>query len=254
MSNILMSHQVAGYPDDETCLAVGEALIAGGAKILEVQLAFSDPSADGVAIQTACSTVLARKYTVKQGMAYMAEMHRRHPEIQIFIMTYAALVYRPGVENFVKMAVESGVTGLIVPDLPFDCDEGLTVACRKYGIHNIPVAAPSMTDERLKQMTDQKFEYIYTALRSGITGGKTVVTKEMLDFIDKTSAGGAKILGGFGITDGEQAKLIAPHVYAIVAGSVFVNIIRENYNAENPKASMPVIQEKITAKAKELCC
>ena len=59
-----MSHQVAGYPDDETCLAVGEALIAGGAKILEVQLAFSDPSADGVAIQTACSTVLARKYTV----------------------------------------------------------------------------------------------------------------------------------------------------------------------------------------------
>lgn len=252
MSTILMSHQVAGYPDDETCLAAGEALIAGGTKILEVQLAFSDPSADGPAIQNACSTVLARKYTVKQGMAYIAEMRRRHPEIQIFLMTYAALVYRPGVENFVKMAAGSGANGLIVPDLPFDCDEGLTAACKKYGIHNIPVAAPSMTDERLKQMTSRKFEYIYTALRAGITGTKTVVTKEMLDFIDKTSAGGAKILGGFGITGEEQARLIAPHVYAIVAGSVFVNIIRENYSTEEPKASIPVIQEKIKAKAKEL--
>lgn len=254
MSNILMSHQVAGYPDDETCLAAGEALIAGGAKILEVQLAFSDPSADGVAIQTACSSVLARNYTVKQGMAYMAEMHRRHPEIQIFIMTYASLVYRPGVENFVKMATDAGVSGLIVPDLPFDCDEGLTAACKKYGLHNIPVAAPSMTDERLKKMTSQNFEYIYTALRAGITGSKTVVTQEMLDFIDKTSAGGAKILGGFGITSGEQAKLIAPHVYAIVAGSVFVNIIRENYNPNSLEESRLAIQKKIKEKAQELCC
>lgn len=254
MSNILMAHQVAGYPDDKTCLAVGEALIAGGAKILEVQLAFSDPSADGVAIQTACSTVLARKYTVKQGMEFIAQIHRLYPEVLIFIMTYAALVYRPGVENFVKMAAESGVAGLIVPDLPFDCDEGLTASCKKFGIYNIPVAAPSMTDERLKKMTSQKFEYIYTALRAGITGSKTVITQEMLDFIDKTSADGAKILGGFGITSAEQAKLIAPHVYAIVAGSVFVNIIRENYNTENPEKSISIIQEKIKLKAKELCC
>ena len=173
-NKLLMAHQVAGYPEDETAIAAAEALIAGGTGILEVQLAFSDPSADGVAIQTACSTVLSKGYTVKQGLEYISKIRKLHPEIPVFLMTYGCLVYRPGVENFVKMAHDAGVSGLIVPDLPFDCDEGLTAACKKYGMHNIPVAAPSMTEERLNKMATAGFKYIYTALRAGITGTKTV--------------------------------------------------------------------------------
>ena len=254
MKNILMAHQVAGYPDDETCLEVAEALIKGGAKILEVQLAFSDPSADGIAIQTACSKVLERGYTVKQGLDFIKKVHENHPEVKFFIITYGALVYRPGVENFVKMAKEAGVSGLIVPDLPFDCDEGLTEFCKKYGMQNIPVAAPSMTDERLVEMTSKGFEYIYAALRAGITGSKTVVTEEMLNFLDKVSAKGAKILGGFGITSGEQAEVLAPHVHAIVAGSVFVNIITQNYDPQKKEDSAKAISTKLCEKARELCC
>ncbi|MFA6857953.1 MAG: tryptophan synthase subunit alpha, partial [Treponema sp.] len=140
MSRILMAHQVAGYPDDETALAVGNALIKGGAKIIEIQLAFSDPSADGVAIQTACSEVLGRGYTVRNGFAYIRRLHKIHPEVQLFLMTYASLAYRPGIENFVRTARDAGITGFIIPDLPFDCDEGLGEACRKYNLYQIPVA------------------------------------------------------------------------------------------------------------------
>ena len=75
-NKLLMAHQVAGYPEDETAITAAEALIAGGTGILEVQLAFSDPSADGVAIQTACSTVLSKGYTVKQGLEYISKIRK----------------------------------------------------------------------------------------------------------------------------------------------------------------------------------
>ncbi|MDE5898897.1 MAG: tryptophan synthase subunit alpha [Treponemataceae bacterium] len=249
---ILMAHQVAGYPDDGTCLAAGEALIAGGADILEVQLAFSDPSADGAAIQTACSAVLAAGYTVRRGMDYVREIRRRHPETPVYIMTYASLAYRPGIGSFVQMAADAGAAGLIIPDLPFDHDEGLGAACRERGIRHVPVAAPSMTAGRLEAMAHGGYECIYTALRAGITGSKTVITPEMLGFIGKASSGGAKIFGGFGITDARQAEQLAPHVHAVVAGSVFVNLITKNYDARNAGASCEKIAAALRAKAAEL--
>lgn len=249
-----MAHQVAGYPDDETALAVGEGLIEGGAGIIEIQLAFSDPSADGVAIQTACSSVLRRGYTVSDGLAYIRRLHDRHPDIPLYLMTYASLAYRPGIEIFVRKAHESGVTGFIIPDLPFDCDEGLDAACRKYGCSRIPVAAPSMTGERLHKMATAGYKYIYTVLRAGITGEKTIITNEMFAFLRAAGEGGSKLLAGFGITSGEQAKLLAPHVYAVIAGSVFVNIITDNYDCKNPEKSKKIIKEKISAKAVELSC
>ena len=252
MSRLLMAHQVAGYPDDETALAAGEALIKGGAGILEIQLAFSDPSADGVAIQTACSSVLRRGYTVKDGFAYIRKLHDLHPETQLFLMTYASLAYRPGIEKFVETARDAGITGFIIPDLPFDCDEGLGTACRKYHLYQIPVAAPSMTKERLHKMATAGFEYIYTVLRAGITGGKTAITDDMLAFLDTAREGGSKLLGGFGITSGIQAEVLAEHVHAVVAGSVFVNIITGSYDEKNPVESRKVIAEKIEEKAAEL--
>jgi tryptophan synthase alpha chain len=252
IKRILMAHQIAGYPDDKTALTAGEALIAGGAQILEVQLAFSDPSADGKAIQTACSAVLRNGYTVKQGFAYITELRQRHPEVPVFVMTYASLAYRPGVANFVKEAHDAGVCGLIIPDLPFDHDEGLGDACKKYGMFKVPVAAPSMTSERLERMVSGGFEYIYTALRAGITGSKTVITDDMLSFIDCVSRGGAKIFGGFGITSYEQAEALAPHVYAVVAGSVFVDSITDNYDAGDKEKSRRTIAVVLEKKAAEL--
>ena len=155
----LMSHLVAGYPNLEISLEVADALVRGGSTFLEIQLAFSDPSADGPAIQTACADALSKGFSTKKGLAFIAEVHKRHPNIPLFLMTYASLAYTPGIENFVKEAKEAGVSGVIIPDLPFDQDEGLTAACQKWGVENIPVAAPSMTQERLNKMLDAKFTY-----------------------------------------------------------------------------------------------
>ena len=132
MSKIkLMSHLVAGYPTEELSFAAASAMVRGGASILEIQLAFSDPSADGPAIQGACTEVLSHNYKVKDGLAFIERVHKAFPEVSIYIMSYGSLIYTPGVDNFCKRASEAGVTGMIIPHLPLDHDEGRTAACKK---------------------------------------------------------------------------------------------------------------------------
>ncbi|MDO4506983.1 MAG: tryptophan synthase subunit alpha [Spirochaetales bacterium] len=242
----LMSHLVAGYPTNEISLDVARSLVKGGADILEVQLPFSDPSADGPAIQTACTEVLARNYKTADGLAFIKQIHEEFPETTIYIMSYGSLIYTPGVDAFCKKASECGVKGMIIPDLPFDHDEGLTEACKKYGMENIPVAAPSMTDERLSKLANAGFNYIYCALRAGITGSKTTIDDKTIAFLNKVSAGGSKVYGGFGISNGEQSGVLASAVEAVVAGSVFVRIIAEK------KDDVEVLKSAIVEKAREL--
>ena len=242
----LMSHLVAGYPTDQIAFTAARALVAGGADILEIQLPFSDPSADGPAIQGACTKVLERGYRTADGLAFIAKLHQEFPQVKIYLMSYGSLVYTPGIENFCKKAAQAGVTGMIIPDLPFDYDEGLTLACRANGMENIPVAAPSMAPERLYKLAHAGFPYIYAALRTGITGTNTTIDKSTLDFLEKVKEGGSKVYGGFGISNGEQARALASTVEAIVAGSVFVKIITE-YQDDKEKLAAAV-----EAKAKEL--
>ncbi len=242
----LMSHLVAGFPNPEASYIVAESLIKGGADILEVQLPFSDPSADGPAIQTACTQVLKKGYKTKDGLELISKIHSAYPDVTIYLMSYGNLIYTPGVDNFCKRASIAGVKGMIIPDFPFDFDEGLSEACKKYGMINIPVAAPSMSDERLNKLAHAGFPYIYAALRTGITGSDTVVDDKTLDFLKKVSQGGSKVYGGFGISKGEQAKALASSVDSIVAGSVFVRIIDENQNDINKLSRL------LEEKAKEL--
>ena len=241
-----MSHLVAGYPTTDLALTAARALVKGGADILEIQLPFSDPSADGPAIQTACTKVLECGYKTADGLNFIETIHKEFPDLTIYLMSYGSLVYTPGIENFCKKAAAAGVKGMIIPDLPFDYDEGLTAACKANGMINIPVAAPSMAPERLDKLAHAGFPYIYAALRTGITGTNTTIDESTLSFLNKVSAGGSKVYGGFGISNGEQAKALASSVEAIVAGSVFVRLITENQNDEKKLASA------VEAKAREL--
>ena len=119
MSSNLMAHLVANYPDEQTAFTVAKSLVAGGANILEIQLPFSDPNADGPLIQNACSLTLEKGYKTQDAMNFIKKVHDAFPETTIYIMSYGSLVFTPGVDNFCKQASECGVKGLIIPDLPF---------------------------------------------------------------------------------------------------------------------------------------
>lgn len=242
----LMAHLVAGFPTDDLALTAARALVAGGADILEIQLPFSDPSADGPAIQSACTEVLSRNYRSAQGLEFISKIKAEFPDTQIYLMSYGSLIYTPGIENFCEKAAKAGVSGMIIPDLPFDDDEGLTAACKKNGMLNIPVAAPSMSLSRLEKMANAGFPYIYAALRTGITGTDTKIDNETLSFLSKVQAGGSKIYGGFGISSGEQSESLSKSVDAVVAGSVFVRLIDKNRDSKEK------LFDAVKSKAKEI--
>ncbi len=249
----LMAHLVAGYPDDPGCEAIARGLVEGGASYLEVQIPFSDPSADGPDILGACSAVLARGYAVEDAFLLVDRLRRGFPGIPIFIMAYASLVVTPGADAFAERARASGAAGLIVPDLPFDSDEGLEAACGVRGLSSVPVAAPSMRAERLAAMASLGRPYLYAALRSGITGARTTIREDTRAFLAAAGAGGARVLGGFGIRTGEQSRALAPSVHAVVAGSVFVEAAGNALSAgAGDSGRNDRLRKAVRAKAREI--
>lgn len=237
----LMAHMVAGYPDWERSFEVARALADGGADYIELQFPFSDPSADGPAIQGACSAALESGFRLKEGFRLLQAIRERIG-IEVFLMSYGSPVFSRGVEPFVSQAAELGVTGLIVPDLPFDHDEGLYAACKSHGVEAVPVAVVTLPEERIEQIIALKPAYLYASLRRGITGTKTEIGEENIRFLDRFAEIDTEVLGGFGISERSQVEALAGHVHTVVVGSAIVRTIAEAAAAEaDPYA--PVYQK-----------
>jgi tryptophan synthase alpha chain len=226
MANRIMAHLVAFYPDEEASLEVARGLADGGAAYLEVQFPFSEPTADGPVIQTACARALERGFTVARGLKLLEKICAL-TSAPVFVMSYANVAYRAGIPEFTRRVREAGAHGLIVPDLSPGADEGLFAAGSAAGIAVVPVIVPTMSDARLAAVRAERPAYLYTALRTGITGAATEVGADTLAFLARAAGGGSgpKILAGFGISEKGQADLLAPHVHAVVVGSAFVSAI-----------------------------
>ncbi len=224
----IMAHMVAGFPDNKKSFDVARGLIDGNASYLEIQFPFSDPSADGPIIQTACSIALESGFRVSDGFG-LIEKIRKYSTTPVFIMSYGSIVFSPGVKNFVRMAKEAGAGGLIIPDLMPGYDEDLYAAGREMDIPIVPVITPTVRAERYERILRESPEYLYAALRVGITGEKTIINKEDL-FIKKISSLPCRILAGFGIKTPQQVEQLKNLVHAVVIGSEFVKTV---INAEN---------------------
>jgi tryptophan synthase alpha chain len=217
----IMAHLVAGYPDRDRCLEAALGLAEGGASYLELQFPFSDPTADGPLIQQACDAALAGGFRVEAGFGLLARI-REATGLPIFLMSYAGLVVRRGVPDFLRRARQAGAAGLIVPDLPVDSDEGLYEGGRALGLAVVPVAAPDTRPRRLALMASTGAQYLYAALRRGITGQPTAIGPENLAFLEAVGGLGWKVLAGFGVRRREQVQALAPRAHAVVVGSRFV--------------------------------
>ncbi len=229
----LMAHLVAGYPTQKASLEAARALARGGATYLEVQFPFSDPSADGPAIQAACTQALAAGFKVSKGWELVSTLRQEFPNLPVFVMSYASIVIARGVKAFVDEAARQGV-GLIIPDLIPGADEGLFEAGRLAGVPIVPVIVPTVSKERLQDLLALKPEWVYTAIRTGITGVHTTLTPDLEFFLaglrDQT-----KVLAGFGIDSPEQVRSLASFAHAVVVGSAFVRSIAKAWNEAIPE-------------------
>lgn len=223
----LMTHMIAGFPDNESSYSVAKALIDGGSSYLEIQFPFSDPSADGPLIEKASFDAIDGGFKLDDGFK-LIERITQISDIPVFIMTYANIAYSCGIGEFVKKGKSAGACGFIIPDLPFDCDEGLVEEAEKEGMAVVPVVVPGISDERLDKILSYNTDYIYAAMRKGITGKETVIdetNKEYLQSIRNRGKDTLNILAGFGIRGKEQITMLEEYADCAIVGSAIVERI-----------------------------
>jgi len=235
----LVTHFVAGYPDLESSFEMALGLIEGGAWALELQIPFSDPSADGPVIEEACRTALAAGFRVGDAFRLL-ERIRQVSSLPVFLMSYAGIVFNRGVERFVQEALQAGVAGLIIPDLIPGADEGLYREGAIQQMPVVPVLVPGVPEGRLEEILAEKPEWVYLALRSGITGAPTRLDDTNLGVLDRLKSRGVKVMAGFGIRGFRQVEMLQPHCEAVVAGSALVEEVfgknRVSSAADSPRA------------------
>jgi len=247
MKPSLMAHLIAGYPDFETSLETARGLVAGGAAILEIQFPFSDPSADGPAIQAACTEALTSGFKVDDGWKLVETVKKEFPSVPVFVMSYASIVVTKGVEAFVIRAKEAGTAGLIIPDLAPGADEGLYAAGKKHGLAIVPVIVPSVPLSRLEAILASKPEWVYTAIRAGITGTHTTLTPALMGFL-KTLNARTNVMAGFGIDGADQVRDLMGTVHTIVVGSALVRAVA----AASKKGGKTAVRKDLETKVREL--
>ncbi|MFB6085383.1 MAG: tryptophan synthase subunit alpha [Halodesulfurarchaeum sp.] len=227
----LVPYIVAGDPSPEATREYAQALVDGGADLLELGLPFSEPVADGPTIQAGIRRALDAGMTPDRYLEIVANLDLGVP---ILAMTYYNMLYRYGdgaVEPFVADAAEAGLSGLIVPDLPAEESEPLLEACGTHDLATIFIVAPTTTEERLARIVDLASGFLYVQARMGTTGAKADVsdhTGRSLERIPETDVPKAV---GFGVSSGEQAaEIVAGGADGVVAGSVFVDVIADGTN------------------------
>lgn len=221
----VMSHLIAGYPDKKGYEKAVKGLKDGGADILELQIPFSDPTADGPVITAACEDAIKTGFKVSEIFDYI-KISQRSGFKEIFIMTYANIAYSYGIEKFIKDMKDANVKGLIIPDLPIEDEEGFYDICFKERIIAVPVAVINMLPERVKLLKSKPFKDIYVAIRVGTTGQETEIDNSVKNFLKEFKE--YTIYAGFGIRSSKQIKALEGISDIAVVGSYFTNTIKES--------------------------
>lgn len=227
----LIGYMVAGYPDEHTCTDVALAMIDGGVDILEIGIPFSDPIADGPTIQRASYIALSRGMTPRKALE-MAKVIRGSSDTPLVAMTYYNIVYRIGMERFASMARESGIDGLILPDLTYDEADDMIRVAHMHGMDLIFLVAPNTSDERLNMIASVSKGFLYLVSVYGTTGERDRFHEYTMDAIRRVKGlimGRVPLAVGFGISRREHVRaMLDAGADAIVVGSAFINMIERS--------------------------
>ncbi len=228
----LMSHMIAGYPSFAASENIARALIEGGSDIIELQIPFSDPMADGPAIVSACEIALKNGASVKKTLALAKKIARFGKPV--FLMSYLNPVFQYGIPRFVHVAAQAGVSGLIIPDCPLDSEEGveLLTECINRDLILTPVVSPGVPSSRLKAIIETRSTLVYCTTRRGITGSGSAAT-ELPDFVATLrSLFSGKIALGFGIKSTHDITSRKNLADVFVVGSVYLSLIKNGSGKE----------------------
>jgi tryptophan synthase alpha chain len=223
----LVTFLTAGDPDQETSLAILRALPAAGADVIELGMPFTDPMADGPAIQLSSQRALKRGQTMRRTLDMVRAFRNTEQSAPVVLMGYYNPIYIYGVERFLTDAKDAGVDGLIVVDLPPEEDAELCLPALAAGLNFIRLATPTTDDRRLPAVLAHTSGFVYYVSITGITGaampdpGRTAAAVGRIKRHCRLP-----VAVGFGVRTAEQAAVIARDADGVVVGSALVNALK----------------------------
>lgn len=222
----LMTHVVAGYPSLEANEELIRLMARCGVKLIEIQIPFTDPLADGPTIMRANQAALDAGITPDHCFDLCARLSREL-DVAFMFMTYANIPFAMGLGNFLDRAAASGASGLILPDLPWDeADGDYAEEARRRGLHPIMVISPDTPEARLTGILERASGLLYTTLKVGITGAGTSMGQAGVDYVKALKAkAGLPIAAGFGISRPEHVRMLDGLADAAVIGSHIINLL-----------------------------
>jgi tryptophan synthase alpha chain len=236
----LVTYFMGGDPDYDTSLAIMKALPGAGSDIIELGMPFSDPMADGPAIQAAGLRALKGGQTLVKTLKMAAEFRTGDNETPIVLMGYYNPIYIYGVDRFLTDAKASGIDGLIVVDLPPEMDEELCIPALKAGINFIRLATPTTDDKRLPKVLQNTSGFVYYVSMTGITGSALADTAKVAAAVKRIKGHTElPVCVGFGVKTAEQARTIGASADGIVVGTAIVNAVANVLGPRGEKTADP---------------
>ena len=247
----LVTFTTAGDPDYSTALNILKGLPEAGADIIELGMPFSDPMADGPAIQEASIRALKNKMTLAKTLEMVRSFRENDAETPIILMGYYNPIYIYGVDKFLEDAHKAGIDGMIIVDLPPEEDSELAIPAKSADMAMVHLATPTTDQKRLVKILENGSGFLYYVTIAGITGSaKPDLTpvKAALESFRKISD--IPMAVGFGIRTPDDAASFAEFADAVVVGSAIVDIIKNNINQENVANS--TLESKVLSFVNEL--
>jgi len=224
---LLMTHIVMGYPDFDTSLRVVEAMVEAGIDLMELQIPFSEPMADGPVILHANQRALQAGSTVARCLEFGAELSARF-EIPFLIMSYYNILYRYGLGSFAKRMSTSGLRGAIVPDLPPEEAGEYLESMQANALAPIFIYSPRSSDARLKLIAAHAEGFIYCVARRGVTGATTSFSDDLDPYLARCRRATSLPLAlGFGVKDAHDVAFLQGRVDIAVIGSQTLRVMNE---------------------------
>jgi len=230
----LVAYVMAGDPDLELSREIVLGLPAAGADVIELGMPFTDPMADGPAVQAAGVRALRAGQTMIKTLAMVREFRKDDDDTPIVLMGYYNPIYVYGVARFLKDANKAGVDGLIVVDLPPEEDEELCLPALKAGLNFIRLATPTTDDKRLPAVLGNTSGFVYYVSITGITGMAAPDTGKVTGAVARIKRHTKlPVCVGFGVRTAEQARAIAEGADGVVVGSALVNAVKGSLDVDD---------------------
>ena len=236
----------AGDPDLETSAKLISGMAKSGADVLEIGMPFSDPMADGPAIQLGSQRALAAGMTLKGVLQMVRDFRTSDDETPIVLMGYFNPIYVYGVDTFVTDAKEAGVDGFIIVDLPPEEEKEFAIPAQNAGLDFIYLTTPTADDARLTKITSRGSGFIYYVSITGVTGTASAQLSDVDAAVKRIrNVTDLPVAIGFGINTPDQAKEMAAISDAAVVGSAIVKQIAENLD-DDGKAKDDLVDNVLT--------